>query len=214
MILVTGHLGFVGRHLMRRLGGAAVVGLDRNKPPGSSFRDLMNCKLPEADRVYHLAAQTDAQCVDATLDAQQNIMGTLRLLERYGSRVVLASTSMVNYPLLPYAISKGACEAYAKMYGAAIVRFPNLYGDGGHSVVDVFRRAETMEIRGTGQQKRTYAKVEDAVEALLDARAGTLTVLPGEHLTVNQVADMYPDKPRVFVPGSDFDPDYAIQLPV
>jgi nucleoside-diphosphate-sugar epimerase len=69
----------------------------------------------------------------------------------------------VNYPLTPYAISKRAAEDYALFYGAAVVRFCNLYGAGGHGAIDRFRDGDRIEIRGSGEQLRTYAPVEDAV---------------------------------------------------
>lgn len=188
-VLVTGHRGFVGGHLCKRLGD--VVGIDLK-----DGEDILTADLPEVDRVYHLAANTDAQCADVAADARVNIMGTLRLLERYGDRVVFASSSMVAYPVTPYGISKLAAERYCRMYGAAVVRFCNLFGAGGHSVIDRFREGRGV-IRGTGEQIRTYAPVEDAVSALLTARPGEVVVLPGRDMTVNDVAAMYPgDHPR------------------
>lgn len=188
-VLVTGHRGFVGGHLCKRLGD--VVGIDLRDGD-----DILTADLPEVDRVYHLAANTDAQCADVAADARVNIMGTLRLLERYGDRVVFASSSMVAYPVTPYGISKLAAEKYCRVYGGAVVRFCNLFGEGGHSVIDRFREGRGT-IRGDGSQLRTYAPVENAVEALLSVKAGELMILPGADMTVNDVAAMYPgDHPR------------------
>jgi UDP-glucose 4-epimerase len=188
-VLVTGHRGFVGGHLCKRLG--EVVGIDLK-----DGADILTADLPEVDRVYHLAANTDAQSPDVAADARVNIMGTLRLLERYGDRVVFASSSMVAYPVTPYGISKLAAEKYCRMYGAAVVRFCNLFGDGGHSVIDRFR-AGCGTIRGDGNQLRTYAPVEDAVEALLSVKPGEVRVLAGADISVRIVAAMYPgDHPK------------------
>ena len=82
---------------------------------------------------------------------------------------------------------------------ARIVRLCNIYGKGGHGVFQRFEKADTLEIAGAGDQVRTYAPVEDAVAALIEAPAspqGSLTILHGEDLTVLQVADRFPDKPR------------------
>jgi nucleoside-diphosphate-sugar epimerase len=59
--LVTGHLGFVGQHLVRRLEQrrVEVIGIDLK-----DGADVNDCDLPVADRVFHLAAQTDAQSKD------------------------------------------------------------------------------------------------------------------------------------------------------
>ncbi len=197
-VLVTGHCGFVGTHLCVRLHkrNIDVIGLDLKEG-----NDILYCDLPDADRVYHLAAQTNAQDTDAIHDARTNIMGSLRIFKRYGDRVVHASSSMVNYPVTPYAISKKAAEDYARLFGAGIVRFCNLWGDGGHSVIDVFDRAEVLDIRGSGEQLRTYAPVHKAVEALLYARPGQLVILPGVDGTVNYIATMFPWKQRVYSPA-------------
>lgn len=198
-IVVTGHRGFVGGHLLRAIQGP-VIGLDL-----ADGNDILTCDLPDADRVFHLAACTDAQAADAGADARTNIMGTLRLLDRYGPAVVFASSSMVNYPVTPYAISKLAGEKYCALYGAAVVRFCNLFGEGGHSVIDRFREAEVLRVRGNGEQLRTYAHVGEAVAALLAAQPGALTVLPGRDKTVNDIAAMWPAKPIEREPATALD---------
>jgi nucleoside-diphosphate-sugar epimerase len=195
-ILVTGHRGFVGRHLclalMKRHSDAIIVGID-----ALNGDDVRFCAWPDnIDRAYHLAAQTDAQCEDAQHDAEVNILGTVRILQEYGDRVVLASSSMANYPHTPYGISKAACELYARFYGAAVVRFCNLFGDGGHSLMDRLLMGLPVEIRGSGEQRRTYAPVSRAVEEMIDAMPGTITLLAGETLTVNQLVARFP-KSRV-----------------
>jgi nucleoside-diphosphate-sugar epimerase len=184
-----------------------VLGLDIK-----SGCDIVHTHLPDADRVFHLAAQTNAQSTDVFGDARTNVLGAVRVFERYGDKVVFASSSMVNYPTTAYAISKRAGERYAAMFGAAVVRFCNLFGEGGHSVVDVFERSDELTIRGSGLQLRTYAHVSEAVTALIDAKSGSLTVLPGQDRTVMQIAEMHPHKPRKFLPAAPGDLDYAPQV--
>ncbi len=200
MILITGHLGFVGSHLWNYFSGVDCIGIDLK-----DGQDILTADLPDADRVYHLAAQTDAQTDNVAQDANTNIGGTLRILDRYGDKVVFASSSAIYHPVTPYAISKRAAEDYALLYGAAVVRFCNLYGPGGHGVIDRFANAERIEIRGTGEQVRTYAPVEDAVEALVTARPRTLSILGGDDMTVNQIAAIHPDKPVDYVPAAATD---------
>ena len=203
-VVVTGSAGFIGTHLVKALHerGDFVIGLDR-----LTGDDILDCELPDADRVFHLAAQTDAYCQDAERDARTNIIGSLRIFQRYGSRVVFASSAMVNYPANFYAIGKRACEDYAKLFGIGIVRFCNITGEGGHSVFEKFADAETLTVYGTGEQRRNYADVSLAVAALLENRGG-LSVLEGEELTVNEIADMFIGKPRRYVsarPGDILD---------
>lgn len=202
-VLVTGHLGFVGRHLCKTLieQGYEVVGLDTR-----NGNDILNCDLPEADLVFHLAAQTDAQSEDVEDDALTNVIGSIKVFERYRDKVVFASSSMVNYPVSPYAISKRAAEDYARYFGCAIVRFCNLYGAGGHSAIDKFRESERLKIYGSGDQLRTYAPVSDAVDALLAAVPGTTIVLKGENYTVNEVAERFAYKEVDRLPARKLDP--------
>lgn len=201
-IVVTGDKGFVGTHLRNKLlaDGHVVVGIDLKDE-----LDVRNCDLPDADRVFHLAAQTDAQSEQAEDDALVNVIGSIRVFQRYRDKAVFASSSMVMYPVAPYAISKGAAEDYARYYGAAVVRFCNLYGGGGHSVIDKFRDGSTITIFGTGEQLRTYEHVDVAVRALIDAKPGTTTVLPGDDYTVNEIAEMFPGKPVRRLPASHLD---------
>lgn len=195
--LVTGAEGFIGKHLVRALleRGWSVTGLDL-----VTGQDVVSAPLPDVDRVFHLAAQTDARSMDAISDARTNVIGTVRVLERYRDKAVFASSSAVNYPVTPYAISKRAGEDYARLFGSAIVRFCNITGPGGHGVFEAFAVVDVMVIRGDGSQVRTYAPVGDAVAALMDVHPGELRVLAGIDMTVNVVADGF-DKPRRYEPA-------------
>ncbi len=200
--LVTGSEGFIGRHLVRALNdrGWDVNGLDLKQG-----YDILDCDFPvDVDRVFHLAAQTDAQSKDAIADAEVNICGTLRLLDFYRDKLVFASSSMVNYPTCAYAISKRAAEDYARMYGAAVVRFCNITGSGGHGVYEAFEKVETIAIRGSGEQLRTYASVGLACAALLEVKPGEFRILKGVDRTVNEIAASF-KKPSVHVPAATED---------
>jgi len=200
--VVTGSEGFVGTHLCSKLRdkGWEVVGIDLKNGD-----DIRTCPLPDADKVFHLAAQTDAQSEDAERDAETNVLGSIRVFRHYRETAVFASSSMVNYPTTPYAISKGAGEAYAHLYGVAIVRFCNLFGYKGHCAIDVFGKLERITIRGTGEQLRTYASVHDAVAFLLSVKPGQTIILPGVDLTVKQIAARFPWKPVDYVPAVETD---------
>lgn len=208
--LVTGHLGFVGTHLCRCLAdrGHEVTGIDLKQG-----QDVRTCLLPQrVDRVFHLAAQTDAQSRDAKHDASVNVLGAVRFFSEYGDRLVYASSSMVRYPVTPYAISKRAAEDYARFFGCAVVRLCNLFGEGGHSAVDKFREDDVLTVRGTGQQLRTYAPVSEAVDALVNAEAGSLYVLAGMDCRVIDLVKLY-DKPVRWVPASPMDVLDGRQVP-
>lgn len=213
-ILVTGHLGFVGQHLWERLRHSHrphLIGIDYKQGLPSS--DITRCELPDdIDRVYHLAAQTNAQSTDAVGDAMTNIIGSIRVFEKYREKVVFASSSMVNYPTSPYALSKKTCEEYAKFYGCSVIRFCNLYGEGGHSVIDKFRESDTLTIKGDGKQIRTYQHVDYAVDRMLSLLPGEFQILYGQNLTVQQVAELFPEKPIKYVLSDGIDIQDGRQL--
>jgi len=207
-ILVTGNLGFIGSHLEKRLkeNGHDIVGIDLK-----AGLNILTAELPEVDKVVHLAAQVDAFYKDTYDDAETNILGTIRLMEKYRERLVFISSGMVNYPQSPYAISKKCGELYASFFECPVVRLTNIYGEGGHSCWDKFREADVMVIYGSGEQRRTYASVESACELIVKAmNGGGFHILPGEEYTVNELADKF-DKPRKYLPPRELDLLNAVQ---
>ena len=201
--LVTGHLGFIGQHLWRALHANdeyVPIGLDIKNGP---HEDIRTCVLPPADICFHLAAQTKALSTDTLEDADINIMGTVRILEKYRENVVFATSRASIDPTVPYSISKHACEYYCDMYKARMVRMCNVTGEGGHGVIEAFTRSDTLRIVGSGSIKRAYAPVQRAVELFLIAAnslPGSLHILRGPQLTVLEIAELFfPNKPRIFV---------------
>jgi nucleoside-diphosphate-sugar epimerase len=187
--LVTGSEGFIGTHLCRilREDGHEVIGFDLK-----NGNDVVDCALPgDVDRVFHLAAQTDARSVDALRDARNNIMSAVRVMQLYKEKVTFSSSSAVNYVGSPYSISKLACEHYAKLFGCGIVRFCNIHGPGSKSFIDLYQCKEYVNAYLPGTQLRTYAHVEAACEELLLCKAGKLRILGGENLTVKDVIEIY-----------------------
>ena len=201
--LVTGDLGFIGQHLCRALnatGEYEVFGIDVKR---GFQEDIRGCGLPPADVCFHLAAQTKAQSTDAWDDANTNIMGTIRILERYRDKVVFAASEAASNPVIPYAISKNACEHYCRLYKARLVRMCNITGPGGHGVFEAFAKADVLKIAGIGDQRRAYASVRHAVSAFLNAAIappGAVFDVHGTELTVLEIAELfYPAKPKQFV---------------
>lgn len=170
--LITGGAGFIGSHLADALVAQGhevhVVdnlssGFRRNVPAKAHLHELdINdaataelIRTGSFDYILHLAAQINvrASVEDPRNDAQQNILGTLNLLEaaRQGgvSKFIFASSGGTVYgeqhsfpapethsthPLSPYGITKLSVEMYLyyyqQVYGMQTValRYGNVYG--------------------------------------------------------------------------------------
>jgi UDP-glucose 4-epimerase len=166
---VTGGAGFIGSHLVDALVArgdevhvvdSLATGRRENLSAGATLheRDIREpladlFETIEPERVYHLAAQADVgtSVEKPELDADVNVLGTLRVLEaarRHDAPVVFSSTGGAIYgecaepadesaerqPLSPYGTSKLAGEEYLatwnRLYGTRHValRFANVYG--------------------------------------------------------------------------------------
>jgi UDP-glucose 4-epimerase len=166
--LVTGGAGFIGSHVVDVLleRGDDVHVLDdlskgtRERVPAGAELHVADIRDPDAvfevvrpEAVFHLAAQADVRVSveRPDLDADVNILGTVRVLEaarRHGAKVVFSSTGGAIYgecdgpapesaerrPLAPYGTSKLGGEEYLatwnRLYGTEHVslRLANVYG--------------------------------------------------------------------------------------
>jgi UDP-glucose 4-epimerase len=168
-VIVTGGAGFIGSHVADALvaRGDEVAVLDslvhgrrENVPRGAELHvrdirepldDLFDAVRPAV--VFHLAAQADVRVSveDPVLDAEVNVLGTVRVLEaarRHDAQVVFSSTGGAIYgectapapettpcePLSPYGTAKLAAEEYLRstnrLHGTRhlALRYGNVYG--------------------------------------------------------------------------------------
>lgn len=159
------------------------------------------------------------------LDCQINVLGTVSVLEaarRSDAKVVFTSSSTVygmpievptpeSHPLSPisfYGLSKLVaeqyCNAYHQTYGlpVTIIRLFNVYGPESTSGVtyDFLRKImvdnKQLGVIGSGEQKKDFIYVDDAVDALLKASKSNKTdgevynVGSGETTNVVELAEL------------------------
>jgi UDP-glucose 4-epimerase len=162
-ILITGSSGLIGSYLFERLREKhEVFGLDLRRSPHTTITgDIRDYGLVEkvmggVDAVIHCAAQVSVvkSIEDPLFDAENNVIGTLNLLEaarksRRLKRFIYVSSAGVYgipvyvpmdedhpcRPISPYGVSKLAGELYAgvyhRLYGVPTVciRPFNVYGE-------------------------------------------------------------------------------------
>ena len=128
-ILLTGHKGFIGSHLYKKLFGADVIGLDL-----LDGDDLLRCELPNVkfDVIIHLAGRSGVResIKDPSAYWMNNVEASKRLFERYPeTRILYASSSSAYEPdLNPYAASKFLIEETAGRFSNTLgMRFHTVY---------------------------------------------------------------------------------------
>lgn len=137
-ILITGSEGYIGQHLVKKLG--IVDTLDIAGTPTNKIDIRNNFSIDEEyDVVIHLAAkvQVGESVKDPLSYYDTNINGTVNVLNIKTKNFIFASTGAVEHMNCPYAISKKACEEIIQQYCSShnipytIFRFYNVVGSDG-----------------------------------------------------------------------------------
>jgi UDP-glucose 4-epimerase len=207
---------------------------DRLEVIDGDLRDLAAVEraVRDVDVIYHQAAMRSVpRSVDDPLGANENnVTGTLHLLDAARRmkvrRVVYASSSSIYgdnpelpkredqqpAPISPYAVSKAANEAYArvwtKLYGVETVglRYFNVFGPRQDptseyaAVIPRFiiwgLRGQPLEVHGDGTQSRDFTFIENVVAANIlageapDASGEAFNVGCGERTSLLEVIGM------------------------
>lgn len=167
-ILITGYKGQIGSLLAKKLEDLDIVGIDLK-----DGMNLLTCELPEADIIYHLAAQSSVESSwhDPVHD-MDNIRMTARLVKEYpNARIIYANSAAAQEPKSPYGFSKWASGEYIKKFHKDYIScvFPNVYGGSDKSVVDIFNGRKNVTVYGDGLQIRDYVHVDDIIDGLIMA---------------------------------------------
>ncbi|MEN9625909.1 MAG: hypothetical protein RL557_237 [archaeon] len=184
-ILITGHEGFIGSHLYRRLNGLRenVMGIGHTKK--SIAASLRNCG--RIDFIVHLAAKVPqvASNNDYSQDIK-NMSDILQYCEQANTKLIFSSTLGVygNPDKNPvketaalkevneYVKSKIICEKLflvSKVQGC-ICRLFNVYGKGQHEsfvIPSLIKKIKNNEEIFVSDTKRDFIYIDDVIEAIL-----------------------------------------------
>ncbi len=202
-ILVTGSKGFIGKHLVKELKkDNNVIEIDlKDGNDCSDYEYLMS--LPNAECVYHLAADLKPPYSDTFNGA----WAVARYCNKTKARLVYTSSAAI-YNAEDSLQTGGEMYAYNKFIAEKvfsslvsdllILRLFNVYGDGGSGVVNQFIENEKIWINGNGEQNRDYIHVDDVVRALAVPHVrGIYDIGTGIACSVNEIASYF-DKPKEY----------------
>lgn len=177
-ILLTGHKGFIGSALLKRLQkNNQVIGIDLkdgwDRDKLNNTQDLLTCEFKEEfDLIIHLAGKSGVResLKDPAGYWNNNVEATRRLFERYqGTRILYASSSSAYEPdLNPYAASKYIMEELAERYGTNHVgmRFHTVYSDSCPRENMFFNKLRNGTLEYTTRHYRDFIHLEDVLDAI------------------------------------------------
>lgn len=210
--IVTGSEGFIGQHLCLLLErrGHEVIRID------AKLDSYVTSNMPPADALYHLAANPSAPgrfhqgCLKSADTACEVVYWWQK---NKAASVVFASTWMVAVPC-EYGGGKAAAEQILLNRiphdHLRIVRLRNVYGPGGHGVLDIWRQqiaeGKPITIHGDGSQGRQFIHVDDVVRVLADPPEAVLSELACPAWTLNEIAN-YLGAEVSYVPARDSFPE-------
>lgn len=163
-ILITGHRGFIGSALWKRLWLT-------NRLHGMDIKDsndILNAHLPEVDLVIHLAAKAGVRESIENPKAywETNVQGTRRILEHYqDTRVLVASSSSAHEPYLnPYSMSKYVAETIPHP-NCCQMRFHTVYNENARSGM-FFDKLFKGELTYITEHERDFIHRDDLIDAI------------------------------------------------
>jgi len=205
-IMLTGHRGFIGSTLLRKLTKEhSVVGFDLkdgwDRDNLNNSQDLLTCEFKEEfDLIIHLAGKSGVResINDPAGYWRNNVEASKRLFERYeNTRILYASSSAAYEPdLNPYAASKYIVEE-------ADERYPNTLGMRFHTVYSSTPRPGMFlqklidnELEYTTTHYRDFIHIEDlcdAIELCMNSKyTGTIDIGSGHPYKVSDFAPNLP----------------------
>lgn len=197
-ILLTGHMGFIGSELFKRLknDGYTVYGYDLK-----SGQDI--CSSPfeyDVDLIIHLAGKSGVRESLKNIASywHTNVEGSKRIFDVFkDTRIIYASSSSAYEPHLnPYAASKYLVERAAEKHSNALgVRLHTVYSDVPREGM-FFDKLFNHKLEYTTPHKRDFIHLEDVCDAfklLVESKLkGVIDVGTGYSVNIQDIAPNLP----------------------
>ena len=195
-VLISGHQGFMGQHLIKRLNelGYDTFGIDKKNYTSTSDWDYLSRFVDwKPDFIVHLGANCSSQISlrEPRTDFVDNALGTVNVCELSrlcGNVPIIFNSTMKVYPgedgiIPPYGQSKLIGETYLKLYNQlygvpyVINRPSSVYGplqdgsdDGGWVTWFIKAKLTNQKINlyGDGTQSRDILYIDDMIDILID----------------------------------------------
>ena len=189
-ILLTGHKGFIGSNLVKKLSNHTIIGVDLNDGNDILDSNYINAlfEFYHFDAIIHLAAIAG---VGYSIEHSEevltnNIIGfdvlAKAAIKHNVKHFIYASSSSVygddGTQKSPYAVSKATNELQAAMYSNLSgmkftgLRFFTVYGEGIREdlaiskFIKAMKANEPIYVYGDGTQSRDFTYVDDICEAI------------------------------------------------
>jgi len=191
----SGDKGFVATHLKK------IMDFDGFDLKDGRDVSLLNILTIKYEVVIHLSAHL-SPIDDEDIKAHREV---LSYCKKTGAYLVYASSAGIYHPTSLYAVQKLYGEVLFKDIPHTTLRFYNIYGEGGHGIVEQIKNKEHIKINGNGEQTRDYIHVEDVCQAIKTAvetkMEGTFDVGTGTDYSVNDLIDLSEHNDWEFVSG-------------
>lgn len=189
-ILITGHRGFIGSNLVKKLSAYTIVGVDLKEGHSCLDSNYINTlfEFYHFDAVIHLAAIAGVgYSVEHSEEVlTNNIIGfdvlAKAAIKHNVKHFIYASSSSVygddGTQKSPYAVSKATNELQAAMYSNLSnmkftgIRFFTVYGEGIRDdlaiskFIKAIKNDKPLYVYGDGSQSRDFTYVDDITEAI------------------------------------------------
>jgi len=179
VILVTGHKGFIGKNILKKLGHQYIT-IDSeyfNEPNSKEYlKNFLDENNPDA--ILHIGACSDTLNTDVDFMMERNYLSTKWLMDwcvENRKKMVYSSSASVygidgSKPSNLYGWTKLLGEDYVVSNGGIALRYFNVYGPGeehkGNMASMIYQSINNSEVKlFPGRPKRDFVYIDDVVSA-------------------------------------------------